>query len=160
MHPLWEGWFLQIWKQGGTSGSGGTGVNQLIAGANIILAPAGGVGIVTVSGTDAPEVNQIVAGTNITISPAGGTGVVTVNAVDLPEVDKIVAGTNITISPVGGTGTVTINATSTSTNWPTIQNSTLVTDTLTIAAGFQMIVSKWFNNAGTIINNGQMVIYA
>lgn len=80
MHPLWEGWFLQIWKQGGTSGSGGTGVNQLIAGTNVNLSPAGGVGIVTVNATDLPEVDKIIAGSNISISPAGGTGTVTISA--------------------------------------------------------------------------------
>jgi hypothetical protein len=74
-------------------------------------------------------------------------------------VSQIIAGTNVTISPVGGTGAVTINAAGgAGGNWPTVQNSTLVTDTVTIAAGFQLIVGRTFNNVGALINNGDLVI--
>jgi hypothetical protein len=73
-------------------------------------------------------------------------------------VSQIVAGTNVSISPAGGTGIVTINASGGGGTWTTVQNSTLVTDTMTVTAGFQFLCARTFNNVGSIINNGDFVI--
>src|ERR1700693_2281660 len=43
-------------------------------------------------------------------------------------------------------------------NWPIVQNSTGVSDVVTIPAGFQLIVVGSFTNLGSIINLGGMAI--
>jgi hypothetical protein len=42
--------------------------------------------------------------------------------------------------------------------WTIVQNSTLVTDTLTVTAGYQFLCGRTFNNVGAIINNGDFII--
>lgn len=71
----------------------------------------------------------------------------------------LAAGTNVTLTQTGQQISVAASGGGAASNWPMIQNSTLVTDVVTIPAGFQMIVSKKFTNHGTIINHGEMVIY-
>jgi len=51
LNPLWERWFISLWRASGTSPPGGTGVAELIAGSNVTLSPAGGVGVVTINST-------------------------------------------------------------------------------------------------------------
>ena len=73
--------------------------------------------------------------------------------------DLLVSATNIkTINSSSLLGAGDLVITAAASPWPTIQNSTLVSDTVTIAAGFQMIVARTFNNVGNIINNGDMII--
>jgi len=42
--------------------------------------------------------------------------------------------------------------------WTYIQNSTLVTDTLTVPVRYQFLCARTFNNVGAIVNNGDFVI--
>jgi hypothetical protein len=49
LNPLWERWFISLWRATGFSPPGGTGVAELIAGANISINPSVGTGIVTIS---------------------------------------------------------------------------------------------------------------
>ena len=42
--------------------------------------------------------------------------------------------------------------------WTFVQNSTLVTDTMTIPAGYQFLCGRTFNNVGAIVNNGDFII--
>jgi hypothetical protein len=72
----------------------------------------------------------------------------------------LAAGSNVTLTQTGQQIQIAASGGGSSTNWPIIQNSTLSTDTVTITAGFQMIVAHFFNNQGTIVNNGAFVIYA
>jgi hypothetical protein len=83
------------------------GVKKIVAGDNITVSPATGLGDVTISAADAP-VTKIVAGDNITVSPATGLGDVTISTA--APVTKIIAGSNVTISPTTGLGEVRINA--------------------------------------------------
>ena len=53
-------------------------------------------------------VQKIIAGTDISISPANGLGTVTINSTVDPGVTSIIAGDNINLVPAAGTGDVTI----------------------------------------------------
>jgi hypothetical protein len=53
-------------------------------------------------------VQKIIAGTDISISPADGLGTVTINSTVDPGVTSIIAGDNINLVPAAGTGDVTI----------------------------------------------------
>ena len=53
-------------------------------------------------------VSKIIAGTDISISPANGLGTVTINSTVDPGVTSIIAGDNINLVPAAGTGDVTI----------------------------------------------------
>ena len=62
---------------------GGGGVEQLVAGSNIVLNPADGKGVVTITSTGGGgggAVTKLIAGTNVTLSPTTGIGDVTINA--------------------------------------------------------------------------------
>lgn len=49
LNPLWERWFISLWRATGFSPPGGTGVAEIIAGANISVKPVAGTGVVTIS---------------------------------------------------------------------------------------------------------------
>jgi len=53
-------------------------------------------------------VSKIIAGTDISISPANGLGTVTINSTVDPGVTSIIAGDNINLVPAAGTGDVTV----------------------------------------------------
>lgn len=90
-----------------------TGVEQLIAGANIDLSPNSGVGIVTVTGTGGGGgggVTQILPGTGITVTPMGGTGIVTVtNSGSGGSVSITNTDSNLVLSPSPLVSSGTIN---------------------------------------------------
>lgn len=89
--------------------NGSSGVSQILAGTNVSVSPAGGVGTVTVNATPVSTgVTQLLAGTAIGLSPSNGTGVVTITNTG---VTSLVAGTNISLT--GGTGVVTISGSGT-----------------------------------------------
>lgn len=49
LNPLWERWFIGLWRASGTSPPGGTGVASIVAGTNISIKPVAGTGIVTIN---------------------------------------------------------------------------------------------------------------
>ena len=84
----------------------------------------------------------------------------TVNATGQPPIAGnvvLAAGTNVTLTQTGNKISIAAAGGSAG-NWPTIQNRTLVTDIVTIAAGFQMLVVRNFTNLGSVINNGDFAI--
>lgn len=42
--------------------------------------------------------------------------------------------------------------------WTFVQNSTTITDTMTVPAGYQFQCGRTFNNVGAIVNNGDFII--
>ena len=89
------------------------GVSKIIAGTDISISPANGLGIVTINSTVDPGVTSIIAGDNINLVPAAGTGDVTVGVSNV--VLSVSTGDANTIL-IGGTNispTVSANLTST-----------------------------------------------
>jgi len=78
----------------GSTGTGGSGVTQIIAGTNISISPVGGTGAVTVNANNPVSasyalsssyaanggVTQLLAGANISLSPSNGLGQVTITS--------------------------------------------------------------------------------
>lgn len=82
-------------------------VNQIIAGTDISVSPAGGVGNVTVNAIGTKGVPYTGATANVDL----GSFSLTANTISANNiVNRIIAGSNIGVTPVGGTGDVTVSA--------------------------------------------------
>ena len=78
----------------------GGGVNKIIAGTDISISPADGLGTVTINSTVDPGVTSIIAGSNVVLGPASGVGDVTIS---VPNVVKSVTSGNVNLISIGGT---------------------------------------------------------
>jgi hypothetical protein len=97
----------------------GSGVNKIIAGTDISISPADGLGTVTINSTVDPGVTSIIAGSNVVLGPASGVGDVTIS---VPNVVKSVTSGNVNLISIGGTSE---NPTVTATVAPSITDGGL-----------------------------------